>query len=231
MSAAAPLDLTALPLFAGLPAVDLARLAQLARPLRLPIGAQFITAGEPGAAVYLIVAGTVKVHLLQLDGTDVLLTVRGPGEIIGEMALLDEDTRSADVTTLEPTRLLRLDRAALDEALATMPALARNLLRILARRLRLASAQIRALQTGDVAGRLACQLLAYAEAYGVPAPDGQGVTIPVRLTQADLAALVGASRPQVNQALGHFKRRGYLATDRHFHTTIRDRAGLGAYCA
>lgn len=230
MPAAAPLDLAALPLFAGLPAAHLARLAQLARPLRLPAGAQFITAGEPGEAVYVIVAGTVKVHFLQADGTDVLLTVRGPGEILGEMALLDEDTRSADVATLEPTRLLRLDRAALDEAVTTMPALARNLLRILAHRLRLASAQIRALQTQDVTGRLACQLLAYAETYGVPAPDGQGVTIPVRLTQVDLAALVGASRPQVNQALGHLKRRGYLATDRHFHTTIRDRAGLAAYC-
>ncbi len=231
MATTAPPDLATLPLFVGLPPADLARLAQLARPLRLPAGAQFITAGEPGEAAYVIVAGTVKVHLLQADGTDVLLTVRGPGEILGEMALLAEDTRSADVATLEPTRLLRLDRAALDEALATMPGLARNLLRILARRLRLASAQIRALQTQDVAGRLACQLLAYAEAYGVPAPDGRGVTIPVRLTQADLAALVGASRPQVNQALGHFKRRGYLATDRHFHTTIRDRASFGAYCA
>jgi len=225
-----PVSLADLALFAGLPPAQLARLGELLRPLRLPAGAHCIAAEQPGEAAYVIVAGTVKVQLVQADGAEVLLTVRGPGELLGELALLDEGGRTADVVTLEPTRLLRLDRAALDECLATMPGLARNLLRVLARRLRVASAQIRALQTQDVLGRVAGQLLAYAEAYGVPAPDGRGVTIPVRLTQSDLASLVGASRPQVNQALGFYKGRGLLATDRQHRTTVRDPAALAVYC-
>jgi len=225
-----PASLGALALFAGLPPAQLARLNDLLRPLRLPTGAQFIAAEEPGEAAYVIRAGTVKVQLIQDDGREVLLTVRGAGELLGELALLDAGGRAADVVTLEPTALLRLDRAGFEECLATMPGFARNLLRVLARRLRVATAQIRALNTQDVAGRLACQLVAYAEAYGVPAADGRGVTIPVRLTQADLASLVGASRPQVNQALGFYKGRGLLATDPRHRTTLLDLEGLAAHC-
>ena len=82
-----------------------------------------------------------------------------------------------------------------------MPRLAYNLLGILARRLRLASSQIRALASPDLSGRVARQVLAFGEADGERAADGS-IVIPLQLKQSDLAGLVGASRARVNQVLG-----------------------------
>ena len=81
-----------------------------------------------------------------------------------------------------------------------MPALSYNLLRIVARRLRLATAQIQALATLDLHGRVARQILALAEECGSTGQNGT-MTIPLRLTQSDLAEMVGASRVRVNEVI------------------------------
>jgi alkanesulfonate monooxygenase SsuD/methylene tetrahydromethanopterin reductase-like flavin-dependent oxidoreductase (luciferase family) len=109
------------------------------------------------------------------------------------MSMLDSAGRSANVVTLEETRVVWMDREAFQEALQTMPAISMNLVRILAARVRLANELIQALASLDVYGRVARQLLAFAERYGEPLPSGE-VTIPIKLTQGDIADLVGASR-------------------------------------
>ena len=110
-----------------------------------------------------------------------------------------------------------------------MPRLAYNLLGILARRLRLASSQIRALASQDLYGRVARQVLAFGEAYGEPAADGS-IVIPLQLKQSDLAGLVGASRARVNQVLGYYRERHYLSLDAHGRIVIHDRAALEQRC-
>jgi CRP/FNR family cyclic AMP-dependent transcriptional regulator len=145
------------------------------------------------------------------------------------MSLVDGLGRSATVVTRERSVLLWIDRACFWESLERMPALMYNLVRILSRRLRLASAQIQWLATQDVYGRLASQILTFAEEYGVP--DGSGtIRIPLRLTQDELAALVGASRVRVNQALAFYKRHRCISVDRQLHITVHDPAALARRC-
>jgi CRP/FNR family cyclic AMP-dependent transcriptional regulator len=110
-----------------------------------------------------------------------------------------------------------------------MPAIALNLLRILSDRLRLANERIQALCALDVYGRVARQIQSFARQYGQRGADGT-VTIPIRLTQSDIASLVGATRERVNQVMTSFKQQGYIAVDRNYHITVHNPDALERYC-
>jgi CRP/FNR family cyclic AMP-dependent transcriptional regulator len=222
-------SLAALPLFAGLTPAQLATIAAQFRRRAIPAGTTLILAEEPGEAAYLIEHGTMKISLTQADGSEVILGLRGPGEVVGEMSLLDHQARSATVTALEPCSVLWVDRATFGAWLQTVPELNVNLLRLLARRLRLAGIQILTLSTLDLYGRVARQLLSLAAQCGEPAKEhGDAVLIPLRLTQSDLAAMVGGTRARVNAVLMHYKRHGIIAVDRSLRITLRDPAALEA---
>jgi CRP/FNR family cyclic AMP-dependent transcriptional regulator len=120
-----------------------------------------------------------------------------------------------------PTRL----RATTGISSRTVRKVARNLVGILARRVRLANARAQMLATLDVPGRVAGQILVLAREYGEGAADGS-VRIPLCLTQSDLAGMVGASRASVNRALGFYRRHGYLSVDRRHRITVHDPDGL-----
>lgn len=222
MSMAADLQVLAgIPLFQGLSREQLSRFARLLRRRVAPAGANVITAEQPGGSVYIILAGTVKIHMEQADGTDVILAILGPGSTVGEMSMADNLSRSASVVTLEETVLLWMDRPTYVELLRSAPVAKDNLIAILSRRLRLANAQIQSLAALDVYGRVARQLLAFTAEYGQPQPGG-GTLIPIRLTQGDLADLVGASRVRVNQVLGEYRERGYITTASNHYITVHD---------
>jgi CRP/FNR family cyclic AMP-dependent transcriptional regulator len=109
------------------------------------------------------------------------------------------------------------------------PPVARNLVKILSARLRLSDQLIQAFATLDVYGRVARQLLAFAEKYGLEKAGGQA-RIPITLTQGDMADLVGASRKRVNQVMVAFKSQELIEVDEGGHVTVRDREGLARYC-
>ena len=159
------------------------------------------------------------------DGTEVILAVLGPGEVVGEMSVSDSLGRSASVTTLEDCTFLRMDRRTFLSSMEEVPAIARNLVGILSRRLRLADTHIRSLSALDVHGRVAAQLLAFAREYGEPLPDG-GTLIPLPLTQTDLAALVGASRVRVNQVLGYYRKKDSISLNKDHRIVVRDEESL-----
>ena len=92
-------------------------------------------------------------------------------------------------------------------------------------RLRLANAQIQSLAALDVYGRVARQILAFAQEYGEPTPDG-AIRIPIRLTQNDMAGMVGASRVSVNKVLVHYKERKYISIDAASRITVHDQEAL-----
>ena len=221
-------DLGKLELFRGLSATELARVNDLLGRTKFPSGAMILTADQPGEVVYVIVEGTLKVSTLQSSGRELTLALLGPGEVVGELAVADRAGRSADVTALEPALLVWLDRGTFVQLRREIPAITENLLRLLARRLRLANAQIQALATLDVHGRVARQLLALGSVLGENLPDGS-TRIPLRITQSDLAALVGATRVRVNEVLVGFTRRRLIAVDRQHRITIRNHAELEAY--
>jgi CRP/FNR family cyclic AMP-dependent transcriptional regulator len=222
------IDTTALgemPLFRGLDADQLARIGQRLRRQMFPADAHILSVGQPGEVAYLIRSGTVKVHVEQSDGRDVIVALRGPGELVGELSLLDDHPRTASAVTLEPCEMLWIDRASFAEYLAQYPAVSLNLIKILARRLRVATTQVQILSTQDLYGRVAHLLLTLANEFGETELRG-GRRIPLRLTQSDLASLIGASRPRVNQILTFYKERGHIAMDAQYRITVLDEGAL-----
>jgi len=221
-------NLRKIELFRGLSAEQLDHLAQRIYCRVYPSGTNLIIAEQPGEVVYVLLYGTVKIHVEQVNGNDVVLSILGTGDIVGEISLIDSAGRSASVVTLEESQILWMGGETFQECLQTMPALSKNLARILAGRLRLANELIQALASLDVNGRVARQILAFADRYGMQQADG--VVIPVRLTQGDEAARVGASRKRVNQAMVLFKQQGLVALDEKGWIVMRDRSGLENYC-
>lgn len=224
-----PRSLGELDLFQGLAPEQLAELNRLLRSQTVQAGTHFITAEQPGEVVYVLLEGTVKIYVTRLDGREVILAFLGPGDTVGEMSLVDSAGRSANVVTTEPSRLLWMNRATFQACLRTLAPLANNLVRLLAHRLRFANEQIQALCTLDVSGRVARQILAMADRYGSRQADGD-VRIPLRLTQSDLAEIVGASRERVNQVIVDFKHRGFISVDPDHRIRVHDRGELARYC-
>lgn len=194
-----------------------------------PANAMLMTADQSGEAVYFIISGTVKVHVEQAGGSDVIISILGPGECFGEMSALDRQTRSASVTTLEESELLWLDRETFRKFLMMTPMLGHNLSCLLSARLRQANEQIQSLATADIECRVARQLIGFADKYGQP-ENGGGIAIPVRLTQSDLANLIGATRESVNKIIVSYKERGLVSASRDHHWIIHNRQFLANRC-
>ncbi len=220
-----PAILSEVALFRDLHSEQLSKLAARLQQKTFPSGANVITAEERGDSIYVILEGTAKVYVTHTNGSEVILAILGPGEIVGEMSAADSLGRSASVLTLEDSTLLWMERRTFLSSMEEMPAIARNLIGILSRRLRLADTNTRCLAALDVHGRVAAQLLAFAREYGEALPDG-GTLIPLRLTQTDLAGLVGASRVRVNQVLGYYRKRGSISLNKDHRIIVRDEEPL-----
>lgn len=212
-------------LFHRLSRAELTRLNDLLRRKTFPAGTTFISVEQPGEVVYIVSEGAVKIYLDDADGAEVILAILTAGEIVGEMSLLDSASRSANAFTLEETAVFWMDRASFQECLRTMPDLQSNLTRLLCERLRQANARIQSLAVQDVEGRVARQLLAFAEIYGRETAEGD-VVIPFRLTQSDLASLVGATRVRVNQVIAAYKQRRYISVDQNYRITVHNQEAL-----
>jgi len=220
--------LSEISLFRGLPPERLRRLAEVLRKKTVPAGTNMITAEQPGEVVYVILEGTVKILIEQMDGREVILAFLGAGDTVGEMSLVDSSGRSANVMTMEKCTLLWMDRATFQDLLKHSNDFAQNLVRLLASRLRMANEQIQSLSSLDVAGRLARQILAFTDRYG--RDMGDGILVPLRLTQSDLAELVGASRERVNQVMVEFRSRGFLSVDSTHRIVVHKQHELSRLC-
>ena len=132
-------SLREVPLFAGLTEKQRNWLQARLYARTFPANVDMIVAGAAGEVLYVILSGTVKVYVSQADGTDVIVAILGPGDTVGEQAIVDQAGRSASVITLEASTVLWMSQADFQEALDTIPALARNLLKILSARLRMTS--------------------------------------------------------------------------------------------
>jgi CRP-like cAMP-binding protein len=195
----------------------------------LPAEASVFSSEQPGEAVYFLLRGTAKICVEQPDGSDVIVGICGAGDVLGESGVLAGREYSTSAITLENSEILWLERATFCGFLQSMPAMTHNLAQVLAERLQRANRQTRSLAVYDVYGRLACQLLTFAREYGGRNDTG-GILIPIRLTQSDLASLVGATRESVNKALACYKRCGIISTDQRHYITIHDEAALQRRC-
>ena len=168
---------------------------------------------DPGQVLYMIKEGKVKICIISPDGQEVSLTVFGKGEVFGEFALLDGLPRSADAVALEKVECYTLQRSDFQNAILKNPKISILVLEALSKRLRNTNNMVEDLIFLDVYGRVAKKLLELADAHGVKTEEG--VVIDVRLTQQELASMVGASRESVNKVLGYFTDKNFISTDKH----------------
>ncbi len=188
------------------------QLAGLGRRRRFETGAHLFLEGDLGPNVIIVRAGRVKVFATDRDGHTVVLAVRGPGEILGDLGAIDGQSRSASGVALEPVDAQLLTAADFRIFLAETPGAAFALLRVVIGRLRDADRLRVEFGARDALGRVASRLVELAETSGEPCEGGIRITLP--LTQADLGQWVAASREAVARALGSLRRRQLISTAR-----------------
>jgi CRP/FNR family transcriptional regulator, cyclic AMP receptor protein len=196
----------------GLSAEAMTALAEGARKRSFRRGQAIVRKDDPGDSMFLILAGQVKIVRPSDDGEEVILGILNTGECFGELSLLDGEPRSATIEATEPTEVLAVDHEHFLAAVEANPRIAIEFLRLLAGRLRVADQAAADAVFLDVPARLAKRLLELAEDYGTHGPDG--ISIGLRLTQVDLAGMVGATRESVNKHLSAFRARGVLDVQR-----------------
>ena len=174
-----------------------------------PKDATIVNQADPGDALFIIASGRVKVVLHGDGGGEVILSIFRSGEFFGEMSLLDNQPRSASVVVLEPTRLLKLERAAFVHHLHQTPSTAQKIMAELSLRLRRADEVIGNLVLLDVYTRVARVLIDLARRQGEETEEG--FLIRERPTQQELAAMIGTSRETVSRALSELQRRGFIS--------------------
>ena len=206
-------SLATIPFFSGLDPVALERVASGMRSRRFRRGEVIFHLGDPGDALFVIVSGDVKISLPSETGDEAILTTLRPGDVFGELALLDGAPRSASATALAPTETVVLPRDRFRELIATEAWVRDALLASIAGELRRLTTHVEELHFLDITGRLAARLVRLAQEGGAPA-DGGAVRLRSNLTQADLAAMVGCTRQSVNKLLGQFTDDGYIRQDR-----------------
>lgn len=187
-------------------------LLQLGRRRRFPRGAALFREGERSDGVFLVLEGRVKISYFTDEGREVVLSVRGPGDLLGELSTLDGEPRSASGTAMGTVEAILVPAEAFLAFVEAHLRVGLVLLRMLSRRLREATRRRIEYGTYDTLGRVARRLLELAEEG--TATRGAGIEIPLRLSQEELAGWVGASREAVSRALRLLRQRGWVATHR-----------------
>jgi CRP-like cAMP-binding protein len=195
-------------LFAALPTNVLDGLAGQLRRRTFRRGTMIFHKDQAGDALYVIESGRVRIFVPRESGAELTVEVSGAGDVFGELSLLDGRPRSASAEALEETTAFTLSRDEFKAHLAATPGLAVALIELLSTRLRHVTEYAESLAYLDVHARLARTLLEMGDRYGVKREDG--IEIDFDLTQADLAAMVGATRERVNRALASFRVQGLL---------------------
>lgn len=200
-------------IFADLAESDIRDLMAVAKRRTFRSGEVIFHRDDPGQVLYLIKEGKVKICLISPDGQEISLAVLGAGEYFGEFALYDGLPRSADAIALEKVECYTLQRSDFQSAIMKNPKIAIQVLEGLSKRLRNTDQMVEDLIFLDVYGRVAKKLLDLSDTHGIKVENG--TLIDVRLTQQDLASMVGASRESVNKVMGYFADKGYISTDKH----------------
>ncbi|WP_018602559.1 Crp/Fnr family transcriptional regulator [Mycobacterium sp. 155] len=195
-------------IFRGLQPGAVAALKHQLEPVSFPRGRTIFVEGEPGDTLYIIISGKVKIGRRTADGRENLITLMGPSDMFGELAIFDPGPRTSTVTALTEVSTVSMNHSALRPWITEEPEIAEQLLRVLARRLRRTNDNLCDLIFTDVPGRVAKQLLYLAQRFG--SREGNSLRVNHELTQEEIAQLVGSSRETVNKALADFTQRGWI---------------------
>lgn len=208
------MTLKAVPFFTRLNDRELDVVRSVATEKTYPKNAVVLTEGEMGDSLYMIQSGKVKVFIGDEDGREIILKILGPGDFFGEMSMIDKQPRSASVTTIEASMFLVLAHAGFERCVEEAPRIGTMVMQILAQRVREADRKIGTLALMDVYGRVASTLLELS-VYN----NGK-LTVGEKLSQQDLANMVGASREMVNRILKDLSERGFISIESKCITII-----------
>jgi CRP-like cAMP-binding protein len=203
--------LRSVPLFSELSDVDIASLARLAARRNYPKDTVVFFENEEGDFFFTIVGGRIKVTILGDDGREIILSMLGPGDFFGEMALLDNEPRSATAIAVEESELLSLHRTDFQSVIGDNPAISNALIKVLTARLRRANHQISTLALLDVYGRVARVILDMAKEEGRRLKDGRIAFR--RATHQEIANRIGTTRETVTRMLKDLERQGLVKVE------------------
>ena len=186
-------------------------------------GAVLCLEGEASGWVAVLLSGSVKASASIDDGREVVLSLHGPGAVVGALEAADGKPRPATVSALEPVEAMVISKDAFTSFLCANERVGWQLVKMLCERLRDADQKRIEYGVADTAARVANRLIELAERFGQPAD--RGLRISVALTQNELAAWTGSSREAVSKALGALRRRGWIETGRR-SLVVRDLTAL-----
>ena len=193
------------PIFAKLDDQALSDLSSRCRRMTFKKNAVLMTEGEPGESLFMIESGSAKVFVSDEDGHELVLFVESPGSHIGEIALLDDEPRSASVVTLESTVVVSISKPDFLRSVEAHPLILISIVRELTRRLRRATDDIRSLALDNVYRRLADKLMQLA----VEGDDGE-LVMPKPFSHQELGSMIGASREMVGKIMKELRKGGYV---------------------
>ena len=203
-----PQILKSVPLFSLFSDAQLAQVLSCVQHRSYPRNSFILRAGEETDALYLVLSGRVKVLIPDEEGHEVILSIIGPQEYFGEMGLLDDQTRSASVESLEACEMLRLSKAGFTNILKDNFELAMLIIRNLVKRLREADRKIESLALIDVYGRVARLLIDMAKFV-----DGKWVVEHAPAKQ-EIARMIGASREMVSRVVKDLHHKGLIRAEK-----------------
>lgn len=200
--------LKTVPIFSELDESIITALARLTTRRRYPKDTVVFFENEEGDALFMILEGRIKVTILGDDGREIILSVLSPGDFFGEIALLDNEPRSATAIAAEESELLLLLRADFQVVLSENASIGHALIRVLTQRLRHANHQISTLALMDVYGRVARVILDMAREEGRRLKDGSIAFR--RATHQEIANRIGTTRETVTRMLKDLERQGLI---------------------
>lgn len=205
---------------------ELRELLRYARLRHARAGEVLFQKGDPGDGLLAILSGRIKISTLSEDGKEVVLNILGPGELFGEIALIDGKDRSADASVMEAADLVVIDARDFMPFLHARPELTTRLLVVLCNRFRWISDLYEDAIFRHLPARLAKHLLRLAGTFGEPTDDGPRIGI--KLSQQDLGNLMGTTRESVNKQMRVWMADGLISVEAGY-ITIRDSDSLEAY--
>jgi CRP/FNR family cyclic AMP-dependent transcriptional regulator len=210
------------PIFCDLDPEALDQLCRYAKHATLKRGAAIFSKGDPGNSLVAVIRGTVKISISSAEGRSAILNLIGPGEIFGEVALLDGLARTADATANTNCEIFVIDRREFLPFVRTQPALAMKFIELLCARLRWTSDQVEEVILQDLAGRLASALIRLTEKHKL-APGGRIIAI----TQQEISEMVGMTRESINKQLRAWAARNWVRLE-HGAIVVLDTESLQA---
>jgi CRP-like cAMP-binding protein len=198
------------------------RLAHLCHVRTLPAGTVLFQQGDEGDALYGVVSGLIRIAVAGEAGKELTLGLMEPGDVFGEIALLDGLTRTAGAQAVENSVLLVVQRAHFLQMLEAEPGLARHIIELLCERLRINTDRITEYAFLNLHARLARTLESLAISHGRHGDDG--VRIDLQMSQSELAQMLGVTREAVNKQLKSWSQAGVLRVERGTITVCDMRA-------